>query len=251
MRFMEFGKSNQKIMVLIHGMQVPWQLWNDHIEFFKDQYHIIIPILSGHDTEEISTFISIEEEAKSIERFILKNYCNKVSVMCGISLGGAISALLWENKKIHIEKLFLDGAPLVPYNPLLTFFIEKQYLYMTLKSKQRNSKIIAKCENTFIPANYMNDFLKMIDEMTNETIKNCIKSISAFRLSKNCDKEIKIAYYYGTKANEYYSIKSAKLLKQFYDFAEIHCLKNHYHCELFLFSPTEHIRLIEEFVAKN
>lgn len=235
-------------MVLIHGMQVPWQLWNDHIEYFSNKYHVIVPVLSGHDTEEISTFISIQEEANSIEDFILKQYGNKVSVVCGVSMGGAISALLWERKKLLIERLFLDGAPLLPYNHLIAFFIEKQYKYMTLKAQQRDRKILEQCENAFIPTKHMSSFLKMVDMMSNKTIENCVKSITHFRLSSNCNDEIKIAYYYGTTINEYYSKKSSKFLRKYYDNVETHCLKGKSHAELYLFSPVAHIRLIESFI---
>lgn len=181
----------------------------------------------------------------------MQHYEGKISVVCGVSLGGAISAQLWENKKLQIQKLFLDGAPLVPYNPLISFFIEKQYKYMTLKTKQRNKKILAKCEKTFIPPKHMSEFLKMMDLMSDETIKNCIKSISEFQLSTVCNKKIKIAYYYGTKANEYYSIKSAKFIRAFYNNAEVHRQEGQVHCELFLFSPAEHIQIIEKFINKK
>lgn len=250
MRFLEFGVSYQKIMLLIHGMQTPWQLWREHIEFFSHSYRVIVPVLSGHDTEEQSNFISILEEVKSIEEHILTQSDNKVFAVCGISMGGAISALLWERKKIRIDKLFLDGAPLLPYSVFIERMIEMQYKYVTLKTKKRSEKILEKCQKEFIPPKYMKFFLRMIDKMSDETIENCVKSVANFRLCANCCPDIQLAYIYGTKANEYYSKKSAKFLRKFYPMAEVICLEGYSHTELFLFFPQEHIRLINEFIQR-
>lgn len=43
LRFIEAGKSNQVVMLLIHGVQVPWQVLKKHIvliEKFLDSLHL-------------------------------------------------------------------------------------------------------------------------------------------------------------------------------------------------------------------
>lgn len=249
MRFMEFGKSNKKTMLLIHGMQTPWQIWDGHIEYFSKQYHVIVPILSGHDTEEASTFISVYQEAKTIEDFLVQHNKNNIAVICGISLGGVISTLLWERGNVRIDNMILDGAPLLRHSKLISFFILKQYKYLTLKTKKRDFKVLEKCKNKFIPAKYMEYFLSIIDTMSDETITNCVNSIGSFQLPSNLNaKEMNIAYYYGTKLTEYYSKKSAKYLGKFYPKIDLHCFNGYEHGELFLFHPDDHIQAIESFL---
>ena len=245
MRIIEFGKENSEIMLLVHGMQVPWQMWTMHIKHFSKQYHIIFPILSGHDTEEISTFLSIHKEAEEIECFLLQRKYKQISVVCGISMGGTISALLWERGNIQINKLFLDGAPLVPYNTVVSKVITKQYSQLTHKIQNRDNKTLEKGKKNFIPLAYFDYFLDMIDVMTEQTIKNCVQSISAFQLSRNCNTtHTDIAYLHGTGSTEYYSKKSAKFLKKYYPKVHICSLRGLGHCENFLFSPDKHILMI-------
>lgn len=246
MRFIEAGKSHQKVMLLIHGMQVPWQAWNEHIKYFSNHYHVIVPILSGHDPEEASTFLSIQDEALKIEDFLTFHHKTKIWVICGVSMGGAISTVLWKRGNLQIENLILDGAPLLPYNKIISYIIAKQYLYLSAKVKKRDTKTLAKCETNFMPSKYMQYFLKMIDSMNEETIQNCVTSISNFQLDIDTNiKSVNLIYYYGTGANEYYSKKSAKYLFRNYPQTKMHCLKGCSHCEFYLYKPEKHISLIE------
>lgn len=247
MRFIETGKPNKKVMLLVHGMQVPWQVWNEHIRYFSSEYHVIVPILSGHDPEEESTFLSIQEEALKIESFLIRHHITKITAICGVSMGGAISTILWKRANLQIDNLILDGAPLLPYNKMISYIIAKQYLYLTAKVKNRDTKVLAKCETNFMPSKYMKYFLDMVDIMNEETIQNCVVSISKYRfeLDKNI-KNVNLTYYYGTGINEYYSKKSAKYLFRNYPQTKIHCLKGCNHCEFYLYKPEKHISLIEK-----
>lgn len=249
MRFIEAGKYNQKVMLLIHGMQVPWQVWNEHIKYFSKFYHVIVPILSGHDPEDTSTFLSIQEEAVKIEDFLILHNKTEIMAICGVSMGGAISTLLWKRGNLQIENLILDGAPLLPYNKIISNIIAKQYLYLSAKVKKRDTKTLAKCEAKFMPSKYMRYFLDMIDIMSEETIQNCVISVSKYRLDIDRNiKNVNLAYFYGTGINEYYSKKSAKYLLSEYPQAKIHCLKGCSHCEFYLYKPEKHISMIEKSI---
>lgn len=247
MRFIEAGESNPKVMLLIHGMQLPWQVWNEHIKHFSSLYHVIIPILSGHDPKEASTFLSIQEEAIKIENYLKLHNKTKRITICGVSMGGAISTVLWKRGQLQIDHLILDGAPLLPYNKIVSHFIKKQYLYLTAKIKKRDTNTLEKCKTNFIPSKYMTNFLTMIDKMNEETIKNCVSSISKYRLELDKTmKDVNLTYLYGTGIDEFYSKKSANYLSKNYPQAKIHRLKGYSHCKLFLCKPEEHILLIEK-----
>lgn len=249
MRFIEAGKSNQKVILLIHGMQVPWQVWNSHIEYFSKFYHVIVPILSGHDPEEANTFLSIQEEAVQIEDFLIHHKKTELMAICGVSMGGAISTLLWKRGNLQIKNLIMDGAPLLPYNKIISNILVKQYLYLSAKVKKRDTKTLAKCEANFIPPKYMKYFLDMIDNMREETIQNCVISISKYRLDIDRNmKNVNLTYFYGTGINEYYSKKAAKYLLSEYPQAKIHCLKGCSHCEIYAYKPEQHIAMIEKSI---
>ena len=71
MKILEFGNSGNKKLLLIHGFQSPWQVWDKYIEHYKNDFHIIVPIITGHDPDKKEDFISFENDATEIEDFII------------------------------------------------------------------------------------------------------------------------------------------------------------------------------------
>lgn len=250
MKILEFGNHKHKKLMLIHGMQVPWQVWQPQIDHFSKQYCVIVPILDGHNPTEASTFSSIQNEADEIEKQYIERYGNELFAICGMSMGGSIASVLWTNGNLHINKLFLEGAPLVPQSKMLTAIITKEYISLTHKTQQRDPKTLTKCQKTFIPKKYMSYFLEMMDAMTDETITNCITSAGQFRLPENPKPDkIDIIYYHGTTLNELLSKKSAKFLQQYYPQTTVKRLDGYSHCQLGLWHPEEYIEVLEEFLA--
>lgn len=249
MKFLEFGNPVKKKIILIHGFQVPWQVWKPQIDYFSQKYYVIVPILDGHNPIEKSTFTSVQKEAEEIEKYYIEQYGNQIFAICGMSMGGSIASTLWANGKLHIEKLFLDGAPLVRQSKMLTVLLTNQYISLTRKTRQRDVKTLNMCEKTFIPKPYMQCFLQMMDAMNNETIKNGVTSVGQFQLPNNVKRDnIDVIYYHGTKLNEMLAKKSAKYLKKHYPQAKIVCLKGYSHGELVLRHPEQYIKLVEEFL---
>ena len=252
MKLLEFGnRTDQKIM-LIHGMQVPWQVWQSQINHFSKRYCVIVPILNGHNPTEASSFTSIQNDADEIEKQYIERYGLELFAVCGMSLGGSIASVLWTNGKLHINKLFLEGAPLLPQSKMLTSMITKEYISLTHKTQQRDPKTLAKCEKTFIPKKYMPYFLEMMDAMTDETITNCTTSAGQFRLAKNKNPDkIDIIYYHGTTLNELLAKKSAKFLQACYPNTKVKQLNGYSHCQLGLRRSEEHIEALERFLAEK
>ena len=44
----EFVSGNKPVMVLIHGVLTPWQVWMPQIEFYKNQYNVYAVSLNAH-----------------------------------------------------------------------------------------------------------------------------------------------------------------------------------------------------------
>ncbi len=74
MKILEFGDTTKRKLLLIHGFQSPWQVWNQYIDYYKKDFHVIVPVLSGHNPEEKEDFVSFAVEAKEIEDYIIPRY---------------------------------------------------------------------------------------------------------------------------------------------------------------------------------
>lgn len=249
MKFHTFGNNENPKMILIHGVQTPWQIWNPHIEFFCKKYFVIVPALNGHEEEKKSEYYSLEQEAKQIEEYYISNYGNEVYAICGLSMGGAIAFKIWENDTLSINKLVIDGAPLVGYGSLLTNIMTNEYLKITHNSQKRHPKTLQNFTKYFLPEKYLQSYLKIADNMSDNTIINMIKSISKSSiLYPPKDNGKRIMYLHGTKTNELLSKKTVKLLKKYYPQTTIICFKGHAHCYNAIYRPKEWIKIVENFL---
>ena len=70
MRIHEFVCGNKPVMVLIHGMLTPWQIWGPQIAFYKKAYNVYAVSLNAHNEEMASEFISVQAETEEIIRLL-------------------------------------------------------------------------------------------------------------------------------------------------------------------------------------
>lgn len=57
MEILEFGNKSKEKIILIHGFESPYQIWNDYIDYYKKDFHVIVPLLAGHNPKEKEDFI--------------------------------------------------------------------------------------------------------------------------------------------------------------------------------------------------
>lgn len=247
MEILEFGNKNKPKIILVHGFQSPYQVWNKYIEYFKNDFHILVPILTGHNPGQPENFVSFFDDAKEIEDYYIHHYGNNLYAIFGMSMGGVLSAILWQNKKLNINKVIFDGSPLVSYNNLIKKMFVKFYTNITHKAQQRDKKTIKRAVNSIISEKNLEDFLSVLDVMSDTTIVNCITSVGEYKLPSDIDTpETKIYYYYGTALNEIFSRKTAKFLLKNYSNSNIKCFKRRGHCENSLIYPEIMIKELDE-----
>ncbi len=249
MDILEYGSKENKSIIFIHGFQCPYQIWNRYIDYYKGKYHVIIPILEGHNPKKKEKFVSLQHTAKKIEDFYISNYGTDVYAVYAISYGGIIAANIWQNRRLNISKLIFDGSPLTSYPKILKSYLTNFYMQVTHKSQRRDKKTLAQAVNGICPEEYLNDFLQVLDNMSDENIRNYIEAWSNYRLPKNIDTATtKVYFFYGTKSNEILARKSAKYMKKYYSNSEIIRLNGKGHCETALFYPNEMIERLNKIL---
>ena len=137
--------------------------------------------MPGHHPQKQEDFSSFSQVSEALEDYYLSRYGKEVYAVFGMSMGGVLAATLWQNGRLHIEKIIFDGSPLVPFKGIVKNVILRFYLNVTRKTRQRDPKTLAQAEK-ICPPKYMHPFLQVIDAMSDTTIRNYIDGISRFRL---------------------------------------------------------------------
>ena len=89
MNYVEYGKGNSNVIILLHGGGLSWWNYKEIAEMLQTNYHIIIPILDGHAGSD-KRFTTIENNALEIIEFINDKLDGSVLLIGGLSLGGQI-----------------------------------------------------------------------------------------------------------------------------------------------------------------
>ena len=248
MEILDFGGKNAPIIILIHGFQCPYQVWDKYVNYYKTRYHVIVPILPGHSQKQKEEYISIEKAATEIEKYVISNFGERVHCVFGMSMGGVLTATLWQNANLNFEKVIFDGSPLVSYNSFMKKFMTNFYMDVTHKTQKRDKKTLNQA-NAICPKDCFDSFLKLLDNMSDSTIKNCINGIADFKLKTDIDVIGTIPYYfYGTAMNEMLAKKSAKVIKKYYANSIVKCFKGKSHCENSLFNADVMILELEKIL---
>lgn len=250
MKILEYGNPNNEKIVLIHGFQSPYQIWDDYIDYYKDKYCVIVPILTGHNLNDNEDFVSFSKCLKEFIEYYIPKYGNKIFAIYAMSMGGVFASFIFKNSNIKIEKMILESSPILGYGKFITIFLTKEYLSITHKAQKRDKKIVSQAINSMITPDKLDDFLKLIDHISDTTITNYIIEMSHFKIGNDGNKDTEIYYLYGGKVSEILFRKVAKYLRKNYKNAKTICFKGKGHCEDALIRPSERIKVLNK-ILKN
>ena len=249
MIFHTFGNSENKAIMLIHGMLTPWQIWEDAVSVLSNDYFVIVPELDAHTEDKPSRFTSVENEAEQLRDYLIQNHNGELYALCGLSMGGRIAATLAGVDGIKIKHLVLDGAPLKKMPKLFIGFMKESYITIIKKSKKRDPKVIESCKRNFLPERYHEYFFRIADNMDNESIFRILDSVFSDFTFKTYDSGMKILFMHGTKGNEIVSKKAAITMREANPQTEIRCFDGYAHAQLACFEPQNWIKEVLKFLA--
>lgn len=249
MRILEYGNINNPTIILVHGFESPYQIWDDYIEHYKEKYHILIPILPGHDTQETSEFLSFETVAREIEAYCKAKSIKHIYAIYGMSMGGVLASYLWKNKVLTFDIMILESSPLLPYKNWMIQLLTKQYISITQKARKRDEKVVRNAVNSMVTEDKLDVFLQLLDNISDTTIKNYLHEVGKFKLPADIDTpQTHIIYFYGSRFNEFLFRKVANYIKKNYKNAEAICLKGKGHCEDALLHPKDWIKQLDKYL---
>ncbi|MCH5193343.1 MAG: alpha/beta hydrolase [Oscillospiraceae bacterium] len=250
MIFHTFGNKDNRSVILVHGVLTPWQIWEKQISVLKEKYYVIVPALDGHIEDRTSEYISAENEAEQIEKYINDELDGTAHALCGLSMGGVIANRVFERNKIKINRLVLDGAPLIKISSLSNKFMTVSYKSIIHKSKSRDSKTLENFKRDFLPEKFLEPYLKFADTMSDSTVENMIDSVCTIvPHPRENTGNTKIMFLHGTKGNEVYSKRTADMMKQYYPDMTVKCFKGYKHAELAIYKPDEWLETVEPFIS--
>lgn len=249
LKFHTFGNPNNPVLLLIHGLLIPWQIWIPKIEELMNDYYLIVPALNAHVEDEATEFISTEAETEEIEAYLLSHVGREIEGIYGISMGAIIANELFCKQNLRIKTLFLDGPPLIPVQKIFGKAAHGFYYSLIHLSKRRDPFVLRKLEKLFLPVQYMPFYFKIVDQMSDESIKNLIKANSRNQLDFCRDTHhTQIIFLYGSRFTDILSKASVESVLTHYPTARVIRFDGYHHAHLCLHEDEECIHVIRTFL---
>ena len=214
----EFGKGNEKSILLIHPSVVKWDYFEYVIPLLEKEYRLIVPALPGYDFDENNDFTSVEQIADDLVRWLSRNHISHLYAVYGCSMGGSIALLTALHKQLVVDHCVMDGG-ITPYRLpwILTRFIAlRDYLMMML------GRIggVGLLEKAFSTDQYSKEDLEYVEEVlrhcSRKTLWRTFDSCNNYQLP-NPIPQINTKIYYWFAENEQKARKEdIKYMKEFF-----------------------------------
>lgn len=245
MHIHEYGDDRKPILVLIHGMLVPHTVFDEHVARLRERYHVLVPVLDGHDGNSVNDFTTAEQQAARILEHIRAAGYTSIFAVCGISLGGVIAYELWKASTLPIRHLILDGAPLGGSPKWLAAIMRRNYLRIVERSKARDPKTLQDFSQHFLPERFLEDYLLIADTISSESVRAIVAAVSVDRVRLVTPKDTRVLFMYGDGMSEWLSRRSARRLKKQFPAAELHRMRGQGHCHMLVHDPMAWCNIVE------
>lgn len=153
MKYFEFGQQNETLMVLLHGGGVCYKGVLPAAERLSKDFHVVVVAYDGFNPSEPDTeFVSVMDEAKRLEDYIVEHYGGKIDVLYALSYGCRVLLEVLADKRLTITTAIADGMSTHEYpdiksklcKDIYCFFFTGFFYVVMGKAGPRRKKWIAK-----------------------------------------------------------------------------------------------------------
>ena len=198
----EFGKEQNKTVILIHPAIVMWDYFEYVLPILQKHFHLIVPAIPGYDEDSNNDFSSVEQITAELEMWLTDKRIKNVACVYGCSMGGSIALRILANNRIMTENAVIDGG-ITPYRLpwIVTRFIAiKDFLLISIGKIggiRLLEKVFAADEYSKEDHQYMAKVLKMISY---KTIWRTFESCNNYSMPKRIDTDCRnIEYWFSEK----------------------------------------------------
>lgn len=195
------GKEHNRIIVMIHGTGMSWDMLMNSADILKNNYCVILVSVPGHDPQTTEEFTSVEQIAEEIETGLIETGRSTVDLLYGLSMGGGIAIRMLADNRIDVKHAIID-AGITPYELpwLITrLILVKDFLMMEWGKHSKRALSLA-----FPAKEYTQEGLdlmhRVLRHMTTKTIWRVYDSTDNYSMPASFpDLRTIIEYWYGSR----------------------------------------------------
>lgn len=248
MNVVHYGNRNRPTIVLLHGGGLSWWNYREIARLLEKDYYVVLPVLDGHALSD-APFVSIEETANRIIRYIDEYLDSQILVLGGVSLGAQIAAEILSVRPGICRYALLESALVKPMkltHGLIPLSISMSYGLI-------RQRWFAKLQAAYlgIPKHLFEDYYRDTCAITAENMIAFLQSNSAYRLKdgiKNTSARVHIV----AGSRELPAVRtSARLLNAAIPGSTLEILPGFSHGEFSLRHPEKYVQTLQCLIENH
>ncbi len=241
MNYKEFGKGNNRTIMLLHGGGLNWWNYREQAKLLERDYHIILPILDGHAGSD-RPFSSIEDNATEMIKFIDEHLGGSVLLLGGLSLGAQVLLEMLTQRKDVCRHAIVESAAVIPSSlthsligPTVgsSYFLTKRRWFAKLQFKALKME-----------SELFEDYFRDTRAITKGNMVSILKANTSYSLKgsiKDCTSNIHV--FAGQKENKEI-LKSVQTIKCMLPDCSVTILPNLFHGQFSLNNAEEYVKTL-------
>ncbi len=243
----EYGSRDNPTVILLAPMMVSGSdLHHLMAPHFRGMYHIIAPDQGGHGKAD--SYISADEEYKTLKSFLTEIGCSEIALVYGASLGVAVGYRLFLDPDFTVHHAWFDGVALCEKAAFAEWFMK--HMFRSRKKKLARTQVEA---SPSLVKMYGYDFARLMtqnfERITVEDIDNICYACCHYALRKLTDEEQKKLHLdFGEKDFDW--LYSKKAIPNYMSRAEVTIRPGYAHCGYMAANPKAYVEQIEAFMKR-
>ena len=245
MKYAEYGLMQNETIIFLHGGGLaPWN-YCDKAEQLQDRFHIIIPVLDGHNGSD-ADFTTIENNADEIINYIDENFCGRIFMICGLSLGGQILTEILAKRKDICKYAIIESTLVIPMKITYAFIQPIFSICYPLIKKRWFARLQFK--TLHIKESLFEDYYRDSAAISKENMLAFLKANSDYKLKDSVKESLaRVLILVGSKESRIMK-KSAEVLYEQIPNATLEVLSGYYHGDLGINHASEYIQKIDDLI---
>jgi pimeloyl-ACP methyl ester carboxylesterase len=184
--FEEYGQENPRTIVFLHGGGIAGWMWRYQVEYFKGQYHCLVPDLPGQGQSAGVGIFSIDGVADSLAEFIRSQAHEGKANVVGLSEGAVVVVALLSRHPEQIDHAVSSSAILRPL-PGGGLYSEKTlrwtYRWFMAPFKNNDGYIRLNMHSSAgVPDEFFADFKQTFQQTTEDGFARMMSGAISYRL---------------------------------------------------------------------
>ena len=201
----EFGRGNDRKIVLIPGNMMCWKQFENVIPLLAGDFHVIAVSTDGYDGGG-TTFTTARASAEKLEAYIREHLDGEVDLVFGESFGCATSGMLFHRQRVKVGALILSGPQYMNLGPLtgLMAAIIPRNQYRLMYNLQTRKKLpwLLRLYTRTDDEKLLKQFKNVPPSISLDTLKHCMREALALYEKTDAfapEPDAKVAVWRGAK----------------------------------------------------